>query len=222
VNEENTYRKTEFLSELFDSPNYTDSRNWKDHQEMQMNFLRARGLNQSSVILDMGCGPLRLGASLIPLLEKGWYYGIDINQGTLNNGLKVLEDHKVTSNRYTLICNDNFCTENVDRLVDIAFSNSLFSHLSLNSILTCLMKVRSTLKDGGVYYSTFFSTNDCNWLETIERTKWGKSVLTYPNKDPYHYPSRLLNELAVEAGFKMTIEPDFGHPTQTMARFAPE
>ena len=40
---------------------------------------------------------------------------------------------------YTLVASERFDLSAVDRPVDIAFANSLFSHLTLNSIVTCLL-----------------------------------------------------------------------------------
>ena len=218
---DNNYKDVVFLSRVLSSDNYTESRVWKEHQEMQMNFLSSRGLSSDSVILDVGCGPLSLGVALIPKLVNGWYYGLDINSETLMAGRKVLSDHGIKSERYSLICSDNFCTESVDKSVDIAFSNSLFSHLSLNSILKCLIQVRASIKETGVYYSTFFLSEGRDWLSEIPRKKWGGEFNTFPDRDPYHYSAQLLTSLATEARFTMSIEDNFGHPTQTMACFTP-
>ena len=50
---------------------------------MQLSFLQRHGFESSSTILDLGCGPMRLGSALIPLLRDGWYYGQDINPETI-------------------------------------------------------------------------------------------------------------------------------------------
>ena len=124
--------------------------------------------------------------------------------------------------RYSLFANDKFDFEAVDQPIDVAFSNSLFSHLSLNSILICLQRVRPLMRNNGVYYSTFFALDEGrSWLEPYPRNKWGNDFHTFPNQDPYHYQISLINMLAREADFSLDIAPDYGHPTQTMACFRP-
>jgi ubiquinone/menaquinone biosynthesis C-methylase UbiE len=146
---DNNYHARVFLSGLLGKPDYMNSRIWKEHQEMQARFLLSKGLTPDSTVLDVGCGPLRLGVALIPRLTRGWYYGVDINADTLKAGRKVLSDAGVEASRVTLVCSADFDTALVDRPIDIAFSNSLFSHLSLNSVLMCLKRVRGVIKEDG-------------------------------------------------------------------------
>ena len=123
---------------------------------------------------------------------------------------------------YTLFASEQFNLQAVDRPICLAFSNSLFSHLSLNSIVTCLLRVKEVLEPNGAYYSTFFAADPQRpWLDPQPRDKWGHGFSTYPHQDPYHYPPALLKAVAAQAGFQMDLLRDFGHPTQTMARFRP-
>ena len=77
----------------------------------------------------------------------------------------------------------------VDGPVDIAFSNSLFSHLTLNSILRCLISVRPVLSDGGVFYSTYFNVPALpEWPKPAPRDQWGTLFDTLPASDPFTTP----------------------------------
>lgn len=216
---ENNYVNEVFLSELRNCSDLEGQRKWSEHQEMQLQFLYKQGFQPDSKILDVGCGPMRLGVALIPELNNGWYYGQDINSETLEFGEEVLRSKGISSDaNYTLFASDKFCLEEVKQPIDIAFSNSLFSHLNLNSIMTCLINIKEVLVPGGYYYSTFFDVlPGQQWVEPIERNKWGHSFYTNPNKDPYHYSSSLLQSIAKQLGFKMKLINEFGHPTQTMA-----
>ena len=89
---ENFYRQDVFLQDLRNNENRHDQRIWSEHQYMQLSFLQSRGLTSSSVVLDIGCGPMRLGSALIPLLNKGWYFGQDINPQTIQYGEEVLRE----------------------------------------------------------------------------------------------------------------------------------
>ena len=69
-NQENDYQEHVFLYDLRESLNRDDNQLRREHQKMQLSFLLNQGVNQSSNVLDLGCGPLRLGVALIPRLES--------------------------------------------------------------------------------------------------------------------------------------------------------
>ena len=218
---ENSYRQDVFLQDLRQQKDRQQHRIWAEHQQMQLSFLYKRGLTSSSTVLDLGCGPMRLGSVLIPLLEDGWYYGQDINPSTIIFGEEVLREAGISEQApYSLFASDQFDLSLVDRPVQIAFSNSLFSHLTLNSILTALLQLQTVLDQSGVFYATFFALDPGrHWLKPHPRNKWGRQFDTYHHQDPYHYPLPLLQDLARQAGFYLDVLDDFGHPTQTMGRF---
>ena len=87
---------------------------------MQLSFLQRRGLTSSSTILDLGCGPMRLGSALIPLLKEGWYYGQDINPDTIAFGEEVLREAGIPKQApYTLFASDQF---DLKKLIDLCRS----------------------------------------------------------------------------------------------------
>ncbi|WP_131592536.1 class I SAM-dependent methyltransferase [Synechococcus sp. BS55D] len=218
---ENPYRQDVFLDDLRQGGDRQQQRIWVEHQQMQLAFLQRHGLTPSSTVLDLGCGPMRLGSALIPLLQEGFYFGQDVNPDTIAFGEEVLREAGIpVLAPYRLFASDQFDLGPVDRPVQIAFANSLFSHLSLNSILTALLQLEPRLAPGGVLYATFFALEPGRrWLAAHPRNKWGRLFSTYPHQDPYHYPLELLQALARQAGYHLDLMPDFGHPTQTMGRF---
>ena len=66
---ENLYRQDVFLDDLRYANDRQQQRIWAEHQHMQLSFLQRWGLTSSSTLLDIGCGPMRLGSALIPLLK---------------------------------------------------------------------------------------------------------------------------------------------------------
>ena len=220
--DENNYRETVFLSWAADEGiRLEDVPEWTLHQAMQYEFLIRQGLPSNARVLDMGCGPLRLGSRLIPYLARGWYFGQDINPRTLDVGRKVLARLGVAADRCTLVCSDDFSLSGIaDGSIDVAFSNSLFSHLTADSIARCLTAVAEKLRPDGVYYSTFFSLPiGHDWSQPCPREKWGRHFTTHPDHDPFHYGVPMMEELARAAGYSLEIDPGFGHPTQTMGAF---
>ena len=163
---------------------------------------------------------MRLGSALIPLLKDGWYYGQDINPGTIAYGEEVLRETGVSEQAsYTLFSSDQFELSPVDRQVQIAFANSLFSHLSLNSIFTALLQLQTVLAPTGVLYATFFALESvAHGSSLIPATSGGVSLKPFPSGS-VPLPPPLLQDLARHAGFRLDVVDDFGHPTQTMGRF---
>ena len=194
-----------FLDDLRQQKDRQQQRIWAEHQQMQLSFLRRRGFTASSTVLDIGCGPMRLGSALIPLLKEGWYYGQDINPGTIAFGEEVLREVGISEQApYTLFASDQFEFTPVDRPVQIAFANSLFSHLTLNSIFTALLQLQTVLAPTGVLYATFFTLEQARpWLMPHPRNKWGREFETFPHQDPYHYPSPCCKIWRVRPGFAL-------------------
>merc|ERR1719356_847259 len=50
--------------------------------------LYVRGLEETSMVLDIGCGALRLGRLLIPLLARGHYHCVDPGRELIQDGIK--------------------------------------------------------------------------------------------------------------------------------------
>ena len=186
---------------------------------MQLSFLRKRIRQLPPPLLILVASAL--GSVLIPLLDEGWYYGQDINPSTIAFGEEVLREAGVSEQApYTLFASDQFDLSPVDRPVQIAFANSVFSHLTLNSIFTALLQLQTVLSPTGVLYATFFALDPRrDWLEPHPRNKWGREFESYSCQDPYHYPLALMQDVARQAGFRLDVLSDFNHPTQPMGRF---
>lgn len=64
---------------------------WDEHGQLQLDFLKSRGLTPEKTLLDFGCGTGRLAAKAIPYLEAGNYTGIDISEGCINQCWKMAQ-----------------------------------------------------------------------------------------------------------------------------------
>jgi len=215
---DNNNRKRVFLETVLSGEDYKSHDLWKNHQKMQHEYVMAQGLTPQHTFLDIGCGPLRLGSRIIPFLTGGHYFGTDINSETLDLGRSIAAEEGVDMSNATLIATDAFDFSEVNKDVDMAFSNSVFSHLTLNTIGICLANLSQILAPGVRYFTTFFLAEDVDvWRKPKPQNKWGREFYTYPAKDPYHYTAEMFANLAEECGFDFEIDESYGHPTQTMA-----
>ncbi len=67
---------------------------WDEIGDFQIGFLKARGLSPGHRLVDIGCGSLRGGVRFVSYLDRGGYYGLDINASLIEAGHLELVVHK--------------------------------------------------------------------------------------------------------------------------------
>lgn len=193
---------------------------WDTIGPMQLAFLVARGLRPQHRLLDIGCGSLRGGIHFIAYLDPERYFGIDRDGKLIEAGLKEeLPPGVQDAKRPIFAVREDFDISVFGAKFDFAIAQSVFTHLPLNSILRCLVNVARTLTEGGVLYATFFeNTLGPMHLDPIEHQPGG--IITFPGRDPYHYPFETLAWAAGQAGLTASYIGDWNHPrAQRMATF---
>ena len=186
---------------------------WDEIGLLQFEFMKKQGLHLSHKLIDVGCGSLRGGVHFIDYLEPNGYYGLDINQSLLDAGWnkelapKNLHD-KIDKTH--LLASDDFQFEAFQTDFDYAISVSLFTHLTFNSILRCLVKLKPCLKEGTRYFTTFFLVEDGRPPEEPQPQPDG--LTSYCGKDPYNYTRLDLQRLAEDSGLGLHIIGDWNHP----------
>ena len=53
---------------------------WEEIGELQFQFMVAQGLRPEHRLVDIGCGALRGGLHFVRYLDRGHYYGLDLNR----------------------------------------------------------------------------------------------------------------------------------------------
>lgn len=162
---------------------------WDEIGKLQFDFLVSQGLRAGMKLLDVGCGSLRGGIHFIRHLNRGDYYGIDVNQSLLDLGY----DRELAAvglreklPRENLLQDEHFRAYRFSMEFDFALALSVFTHLPLNHIRLCLIELAKCMKKGGRFYTTFFEcTPDGPIEESITHEPGG--IVTYTDKDPYHY-----------------------------------
>jgi len=78
---------------------------WDEIGQLQFDYIKAKGHKPSDSLIDIGCGSFRGGTHFIPFLNKGKYFGFDINYKLIEAGL----EHEVSQkDRDEKIILDNF------------------------------------------------------------------------------------------------------------------
>ena len=61
-----------------------------------LKMLIANGLNKDDVCVDYGCGTLRVGVHVIKYLQRGAYWGLDVDDAVLEEGRKLVGNSLLT------------------------------------------------------------------------------------------------------------------------------
>ena len=195
---------------------------WDEMGLLQLEFMRSHGLLPQHRLLDLGCGSLRGGVHFVRYLDSGGYFGLDHNQSLLDAGYETelagagLQDRLPRCN---LFCNPDFLLPVDDGFFDMGIAQSVFTHLTFNSIRRCLEMVAPKFRRGSVLYATFFELPDGR-LASREYARERGGVVTHGHKDPYHYRRADLAQAAVGAPWHVRSLGDWGHPrSQAMMAF---
>ena len=122
----------------------------------QFEYVKSLGVNPDTRFLDVACGPLRLGRHLIPYLNEQCYFGVEQHQSLVDSGLAhEIDADVVDEKKPEFFITSSFVLNDLEG-INIAWANSLFSHLVEKDIMTCLINLEKALAKGGVFYATFF------------------------------------------------------------------
>ncbi|NHC23983.1 class I SAM-dependent methyltransferase [Nocardioides sp. IC4_145] len=178
---------------------------WDEMGQLQLDFLLGQGLEPSMRLLDVGCGSLRAGRLLVPYLDPGHYYGIDIGHDIVQAGYDLELDDAA---RERLPVQNLRITDRFDAdfgvPFDMAIAQSVFTHVSLNHIRLCLYRVAKVMKPGGKFYATF-SEKPKDY--PVDGT-WGRA---YTERNVYWYYRRDLRWAAERTPFEFRYLGAWGH-----------
>jgi len=187
---------------------------WEEIGALQLKFLQGRGLRPDHWLLDVGCGSLRGGVKFVEYLDSEHYFGIDISPSLLEAGYaqEIASRRELADKlpRASLKCVDNFDASSFGKQFDYALAQSVFSHLTFNSIRLCLENLHPALRPGGKFYATYFRITDDQPSGVPHPHESG--VVTYGYKDPYHYRVADFQHLVRGLPWVLEEELDWGHP----------
>src|SRR5436190_8400701 len=105
--------------------------------------LLEHGLTPESTVLDIGCGVLRAGRWIIPLLEPEHYCGIEPQQEMVDRGLREFLPQEIArAKRPRFDSNDRFDFAVFDVRFSHFLARSVWTHASKPQVETMLRGVR--------------------------------------------------------------------------------
>ena len=104
------------------------SETWDARGRFQLDLLRSRGLEPSSTLLDIGCGPLRAGMHFIRYLNANHYCGFDYNASFVTAARRIIAEHGLADKRPSVTVLADFDLTAADRLFDYAIAFSVLNH----------------------------------------------------------------------------------------------
>lgn len=190
---------------------------WETIGSLQLDFLRAQGMQPRDRLLDVGCGALRLGCLAVDFLDPGHYYGVDISPDLISAGYRkeLTAAQRARLPETNLSASPDFDLSFLDLDVDIAIAQSVFTHLPLNHIRRCLANVSTRLRRGAVLYATAWLVPSEQPLENPFRQAGeidGVAIVTRDIADPYHYRVEDFLHAARELPLAVELIGDWGHP----------
>jgi hypothetical protein len=105
----------------------------------QLAVLMDHGLTPASRVVDVGCGALRGGRWLIPVLDRGHYCGVEPNAAMLARGLEGFVDPDIVAIKHPRFSiNDQFDLSGFDMQFTHMIMRSVWTHASKGQIESSL------------------------------------------------------------------------------------
>lgn len=190
---------------------------WEEFGRHQLAFLVSQGLKPGHRLLDVGCGCLRGGLRFVKYLDAGRYCGIDLSPELIEAGREEIRvaglDWKLPKGN--LKAAGDFDFAGLEGPFDFALAQSVFSHLSLNQLRLCLQRLAPHMAVGGRFYVTFFEVperKDGLVPFTVTHPYKGGEVVTFCNRDPFHYVFRDFAYACTGMSWTPHHVGDWGHP----------
>jgi SAM-dependent methyltransferase len=183
---------------------------WEEIGQLQFDYLVSQGLRPEHVFCDVACGSLRAGVHLIPYLNAGNYLGIEKETDLVKAGVeKELSAAVLADKKPEFVISSSFEFEKFTKQPQFAIAQSLFTHLPPEIIRLCFRKLLPTMASGGVFYGTYFETENESDNPT-EAHDHGFFV----------YTRKQMLEFGEEEGWKAEYVGSWNHPRdQVIVRY---
>jgi len=180
---------------------------WDELGNQQLEFLKTCGLKPGQAFIDVGAGSFRAGVKLVPYLEPGNYYAIDIQACLLEAGYtREIEPAGLADRfpRHNFVANPNFDVSSFGRTFQAGIAQSVFTHMPITRLSACLTALAPHFSHGGTFFVTVFLAPEERAGGPFRQVPG--DVVTRPDRDPYHTTVKALEEACSQVpGWRMTV-----------------
>lgn len=177
-----------------------------DHKDWQVDLLKNKGLLPHHNFLDLGCGILRLGMSLVEYLNDDKYCGVDAVNDYIELGHIYLKEVVKTDKKYSLLADHNFNFQSFKRKFKMAIAQSVFTHLSFEQIDQCFSQLVKVMDHGSKLFFTICVGQDHEWSVMY--------TTDTPMIKSYHEDLKFYEDLSKKYSFTFSVVEDHPHPSQ--------
>src|SRR5262249_36900065 len=116
---------------------------WEELGQLQIGFLRLRGLLPSHSLLDIGCSTLRAGRLLISYLLPKRYTGFDMSPAAIRAARDLVTTEGLADKEPHLFVTEGSLTfiELAGQRFDFVLAQSVFTHLPDPTIVECFANI---------------------------------------------------------------------------------
>lgn len=130
-----------------------------DIGQYTLDSLEQSGMNPDSMVLDVGCGALRLGYWLVRYLNPDRYFGLEPVQKYVDAGLKhAIGPEMAAEKRPRFDHNKNFDFSPFGVKFNFVVARSIFSHASPAMVCRALDSFRDNAAPNGVMLASYKTT----------------------------------------------------------------
>lgn len=122
---------------------------WDTIGLLELALLQRAGLQQTSTLVDFGCGTGRLAVHAVPALPQGHYIGIDVSQEMLRRLDTRLQNLPASTCRVSLMHQPLDTFPIPDHTVDVVCAFSVFTHMEHEDTFRYLRDARRIVRRGG-------------------------------------------------------------------------
>jgi hypothetical protein len=164
--------------------------------ELQMRLLQLNGLQPQHSVLEIGCGALVAGKTLMGFLDPGCYVGIEPNVWLLDAAISEDETVRplINAKKPVFLFNEDFDASAADRRFDYVLSHSILSHAAEWQLPQFMTAVSACLAPEGVgIVSIRFSDQNGNLIGDSHDQQW-----VYPGVSSF--APETVTQAAADAG----------------------
>ena len=126
---------------------------WSQLGPWARQFLKDAGMTRQDFVLDVGCGSLPVGVSLLPELDQSRYWGYEFDRHLLEKGMVVeLRNRGLQAERGHFILNSHCDLSLSPHLFDLALAHSLATRVSAEQLGVAVAAVVGHLAPGGKFF----------------------------------------------------------------------